>query len=95
MIWERLAGAGLRRESSAFFTWLGVVPYLTRKAIERTLEYVAPVREAEVVFDYTEAPGTFSGRRGRWVRAAAISGLRVTRKQGIQIVPDAVADTVT
>ncbi|HVY94674.1 MAG TPA: class I SAM-dependent methyltransferase, partial [Bryobacteraceae bacterium] len=37
---ERLAGAGFQRDSSAFFTWLGVAPYLMEEAIERTLDYV-------------------------------------------------------
>ncbi len=57
---EMLAGAGFQRDSSAFFTWLGVVPYLTEEAIGRTLDYVASVREAEVVFDYMEPAQTFS-----------------------------------
>ncbi len=35
---ERLIAAGFQQNSSAFFTWLGVVPYLTQVAIGRTLD---------------------------------------------------------
>jgi len=57
---EKLNGAGLERGSPAFFTWLGVVPYLTQEAIGGTLEYMASVESAEVVFDYMEPPQAFS-----------------------------------
>jgi len=57
---ETLAGAGFQRNSPAFFTWLGVVPYLTLDAIGSTLAYMASIQNAEVVFDYMEAPQAFS-----------------------------------
>ena len=57
---EALAGAGFQRNSPAFFTWLGVVPYLTEDAIGSTLDYVASIQNSEVVFDYMEPPQTFS-----------------------------------
>jgi methyltransferase (TIGR00027 family) len=57
---EKLAGAGFRKDSPAFFTWLGVVPYLTRDAIGRTLDYMASIEGSEVVFDYMEPPEAFS-----------------------------------
>jgi len=52
---EKLDAAGFQRTSPAFFTWLGVVPYLTQDAIERTLDYLSSIQNSEVVFDYVEA----------------------------------------
>lgn len=57
---EKLAGAGLQQNAAAFFSWLGVVPYLTEEAIGRTLDYVASVRNSEVAFDYMEPAEAFS-----------------------------------
>jgi methyltransferase (TIGR00027 family) len=57
---KALAGAGFQQNSPAFFTWLGVVPYLTQDSIARTLGYVASIRNSEVVFDYMEPPEAFS-----------------------------------
>src|SRR6516225_1182941 len=37
---EALAGAGFQVNSPAFFTWLGVVPYLSLDAVGRTLGYM-------------------------------------------------------
>ena len=51
-----LAAAGFQRDSPAFFTWLGVVPYLTEDAIGRTLDYISSIPHSEVVFDYMEPP---------------------------------------
>src|SRR5215831_200844 len=56
---QHLRCAGFQRTSAAFFTWLGVVPYLTRQAIDDTLDYLASIPNSEVVFDYTEPPETF------------------------------------
>lgn len=49
---EKLAAAGLQQNAPAFFTWLGVVPYLTEEAIGRTLDYISSIENSEVVFDY-------------------------------------------
>jgi methyltransferase (TIGR00027 family) len=57
---EKLVAAGFQQNSAAFFTWLGVVPYLTRDAIARTLNYISSIQNSEVVFDYLEAPEAFS-----------------------------------
>src|SRR5215469_8077583 len=46
---EMLVGAGFQQNSPAFFTWLGVVPYLTRVAIGSTLDYMASIQNSEVV----------------------------------------------
>jgi methyltransferase (TIGR00027 family) len=58
---DKLRGAGFEENSAAFFTWLGVVPYLTRDAIDSTLDYVGSIPNSEVVFDYMEPPEAFSG----------------------------------
>jgi len=47
-----------------FFTWLGVVPYLTLDAIGSTLDYIASIRNSEVVFDYMEPPDIFRRDEG-------------------------------
>ena len=57
---EKLSSVGFQRTSAAFFTWLGVVPYLTRDAIDDTLGYIASIPNSEVVFDYTEPPEAFT-----------------------------------
>jgi methyltransferase (TIGR00027 family) len=51
---EGLAAAGFRADQPAYFQWLGVVPYLTREAIIATLDFIAGIAGAEVVFDYGE-----------------------------------------
>ena len=51
---EGLAVAGFRADEPAYFQWLGVVPYLTREAIIATLDLIARIKAAEVVFDYAE-----------------------------------------
>lgn len=57
---QKLGSAGFQRTSAAFFTWLGVVPYLTRDAIDDTLGYIASIPNSGVVFDYAEPPETFT-----------------------------------
>ena len=56
---EKLVAATFQQNSPAFFTWLGVVPYLTQDAIGRTLDYISSIQNSEVVFDYME-PEAFS-----------------------------------
>jgi methyltransferase (TIGR00027 family) len=57
---EMLVNAGFQQNSPAFFTWLGVVPYLTEDAIVSTLDYIASIQNSEVAFDYMEPPEAFS-----------------------------------
>jgi methyltransferase (TIGR00027 family) len=57
---QKLSSMGFQRTAPAFFTWLGVVPYLTHDAIGSTLDYMASIPESEVVFDYMEPPEAFS-----------------------------------
>jgi methyltransferase (TIGR00027 family) len=49
-----LATAGLRTDQVTFFSWLGVVPYLTREAFDSTVRFVAGLPQGSaVVFDYS------------------------------------------
>ena len=57
---ETLVDAGFQKNSPAFFTWLGVVPYLTQDAIGGTLDFMASIQNSEVVFDYMQSPQAFS-----------------------------------
>jgi methyltransferase (TIGR00027 family) len=57
---ETLVAAGFQQNSPAFFTWLGVVPYLTLDAIGRTLDYMSSIQNSDVVFDYMEPPQALS-----------------------------------
>ena len=67
---ERLAGAGLRADERAFFSWLGVSMYLTRAAIGATLGYVAGLpRGSGIVFDYAVPPAGLSPVRRLVVHA--------------------------
>jgi len=55
---ERLARAGFDPARASFFSWLGVVPYLTGAAVFATLEGIAALPGgAQVVFDYGNPPG--------------------------------------
>ncbi len=66
---EKLAAAGFQQNSPAFFTWLGVVPYLADDAIGRTLDYMSSIQNSEVVFDYVEPPEAFSEELGQLEKA--------------------------
>jgi methyltransferase (TIGR00027 family) len=62
---EVLAAAGFDSAAGALFSWLGVVPYLTRSAILSTLEYVAAATKTAggVVFDYSLAAEVLTPRQ--------------------------------
>jgi len=56
---EGLAAAGFDTMQPSFFTWAGVVPYLTREAVLATLGYIGALPGgAEVTFDYSDPPST-------------------------------------
>ena len=61
---EGLAAAGFERSRQTFFTWLGVVPYLTEEAVWSTLSFIASLPNgAHVVFDYSDPPESLPGNR--------------------------------
>jgi methyltransferase (TIGR00027 family) len=63
---EGLAAAGFDAAAPAFFSWLGVVLYLTREAVLETLGYVARLPDGgEVVFDYGEPLSAYAEGEGR------------------------------
>jgi methyltransferase (TIGR00027 family) len=73
-----LAVAGFDPTQQTFFTWLGVVPYLTEDAIWSTLAFVASLPNgAHVVFDYSDPPHTLSpaAREYHDRRAARVESL--------------------
>jgi methyltransferase (TIGR00027 family) len=58
---EGLRAARFDAAQQTFFTWLGVVPYLSREAVWSTLGFIASLAGgAHVVFDYSDPPDTLS-----------------------------------
>jgi methyltransferase (TIGR00027 family) len=58
---DGLARAGFKLDQQAFFSWLGVVPYLTRSAVMETFQFVGSLHAgSEIVFDYALPPETLS-----------------------------------
>jgi methyltransferase (TIGR00027 family) len=54
---DGLRNAGYDPSLSAFFSWLGVTPYLTTEAVMATLRFIASAPAGSgVVFDYTVSP---------------------------------------
>jgi methyltransferase (TIGR00027 family) len=54
-----LRDGGFDETRRSFFTWLGVVSYLTRPALMATLRYITGLTGgAELVFDYTNPPAS-------------------------------------
>lgn len=68
-----LANAGFDPAQPSFFTWLGVVPYLTEDAVWSTLGFVAGLpKGAHVIFDYSDPPSSLSDEmRDRHAERAA------------------------
>jgi methyltransferase (TIGR00027 family) len=72
-----LAAAGFDLAKQSFFTWLGVVPYLTAQAVLSTLEFIARLPGgAHVVFDYGNPP-TSGADRDRYAAAHEALAARV------------------
>lgn len=58
---DALRGAGFDETKPAFFSWLGVVPYLERPAIEATFRFIASLpKKSALVFDYAVPPESLS-----------------------------------
>ncbi len=75
---EGLAAAGFDPAAQTFFTWLGVVPYLTEEAVWLTLSFIAGLpNSAHVVFDYSDPPESMSpeARARHDRRATRVAGL--------------------
>lgn len=75
---DGLAATGFDPERQTFFTWLGVVPYLTEDAVWSTLGFIASLPGgSHVVFDYSDPPELLSpaARADHEERAARVAGL--------------------
>jgi methyltransferase (TIGR00027 family) len=60
---DGLAAAGFDPARHSFFTWLGVVPYLTQEAVFSTLGFIARLPGGgQVVFDYGNPPSSGPGQ---------------------------------
>ena len=58
---DALERGGFRLQEPAFFSWLGVVPYLSERAFEDTLNFIAAMpKPSGVVFDYGVARSALS-----------------------------------
>jgi len=88
---EKLAAAGFQQNSAAFFTWLGVVPYLTQHAIGRTLDYMSSIQNSEVVFDYMEPPEAFSGELRQLEKARTEQFEKIGERSASRFEPAGVA----
>jgi methyltransferase (TIGR00027 family) len=75
---ECLKAVGFDDDQPTFFTWLGVVPYLSRETVLTTLSLIARLPDAEVVFDYGEPVDAYPpARRARYeamIASAAATG---------------------
>jgi methyltransferase (TIGR00027 family) len=77
-----LAAAGFDPELQTFFTWLGVVPYLTDDAIFSTLGFIAGLPGgAHVVFDYVNPPDTMTEPGRRAMHEALIARVAAAGEQ--------------
>jgi methyltransferase (TIGR00027 family) len=73
---DGLARVGFQRDQKSFFSWLGVVPYLTRSAALETLRFVASLPSgSEIVFDYSRPPESLDpvSRQGLEALAARVA----------------------
>jgi methyltransferase (TIGR00027 family) len=88
---EKLVAAGFQQNAPAFFTWLGVTPYLTQAAIGRTLDYISSIRNSEVVFDYMEPPEGFSEELRQIEKARAEQLEKMGERSLSRFEPDGIA----
>ena len=89
---EKLVAAGFQQNSPTFFTWLGVVPYLTQEAIARTLDYISSIPNSEVVFDYMEPPEAFSEELRQIEKARAEQLAKIGERSDTRFDPAAIAE---
>jgi methyltransferase (TIGR00027 family) len=88
---EQLVAAGFQQNSAAFFTWLGVVPYLTEDAIDRTLAYIASIQNSELAFDYMEPAEAFSDELRQLERARVEQLKKIGERLATRFEPAGIA----
>ncbi len=77
-----LAAAGFDSTRPTFFSWLGVVPYLTDDAILSTLGFIAGLPGGgHVVFDYVNPPDTMTEPGRRAMHEALIARVAAAGEQ--------------
>lgn len=75
---DGLARAGFDPSRETFFTWLGVVPYLTEEAVFATLGFIGGLPGGgHVVFDYGNPPSPGEGPYGEAHRELATRVARI------------------
>jgi methyltransferase (TIGR00027 family) len=59
---EQLSKAGFRSDELSFFSWLGVIVYITRASMMTTLEYIASSTPpgSGIIFDYIIPPSSLN-----------------------------------
>jgi methyltransferase (TIGR00027 family) len=68
----RLQEAGFLRTASAFFSWLGVTPYLSRSAFDATIQFIAGLPPGSgLAFDYAVERSLLSPTQQRALDALA------------------------
>jgi methyltransferase (TIGR00027 family) len=75
---QGLIAAGFDPSQQTFFTWLGVVPYLTEETVWSTLGFITSLPNgAHVVFDYSDPPESLpeEWRNSHQMRAARVAEL--------------------
>ena len=94
-LFERLKAAGFNVDRPAFFTWLGVIPYLSPETVLATLSLIARLPDAEIVFDYGEPPAAYPPeRRARY--EAMIAGAAAAGEPWLSFFnPDELAKALT
>jgi methyltransferase (TIGR00027 family) len=69
---DRLQQAGFRRTASAFFSWLGVTPYLSRPAFDATIKFIAGMPAGSgLAFDFAVERSLLSPLQQRSLDALA------------------------
>jgi methyltransferase (TIGR00027 family) len=74
---EGLAAAGFDVSQQTFFTWLGVVPYLTLEAVWLTLGFIASLQWRTRCFRLQRSSGFFAGGSAHQPREARDARRRV------------------
>lgn len=88
-----LDAAGFCTNRPSFFTWLGVVPYLTPDAFWSTVQFISSLTNgSQVVFDYGDPPDTFSSEMraiydARAARVAALGESWINHFEAEQLHP--------
>jgi methyltransferase (TIGR00027 family) len=73
---ERLSACGFQADAPAYFSWLGVVMYLTRETVMSTLGFVADRPAGSgITFDYLVPPSSlpFLRRIGFWMMSRRVA----------------------